>query len=197
MRIMEVLAQILKNRGGSFDKASVLDMLQQTIDLGLRILKFFLSDLQKPDFRAWLQGRLEEMEKEAAVAGRMGLSNEQRLKYIENTIQVFGYVSTVSMLAKISHSLRSDKLVEPISELAGKIRTPAYDIVEFLVRISQRGIDSASVKTLLKDFERSKNHWAEMTISMHVQHYLNTHKVHFRERQRIFELLGLKYIPNA
>lgn len=197
MRILEVLSQILKNRGGSFDKTSVLDMLKQTIDLGLRVLKLFLNDLQKPDFRTWLQGRLAVMEREAALAGRMGLTDDQRLKYVEKTIQLFGYVSTVGMLAKISHCLRSDKLVEPVSELAGKMRTPAYDIVEFLVRISQRGMDSASVRTLLKEFEGTRNHWAEMTISLQVQHYLNTHKVPFRERQRIFELLGLRYIPNA
>ena len=197
MRILEVLAQILKNRGGSFDKTSVLEMLKQTVDLGLRMLKLFLNDLQKPDFRKWLQERLAEMEKEAALAGRIGLTDEQRIKYVEKTIQLFGYISTASMLSKISHSLRSDKLVEPATELAGKVRTPAYDIVEFLVRISQKEIDSASVRTLLKEFDRTKNHWAELTISMHVQHYLNTHKVHFKERQRIFELLGLKYVPNA
>jgi len=197
MRIIEVLAQILKNRGGSFDKKSVLEVLENTIDLGLRILRVFLNDLQKPEFASWLHERLSEAERESIELRSKSYDDAHRVRFVEKAIQLFGYITTISMLNKISHSLRSDKLLEPIAEISKKKRTPAYDIVEFLVRISQKGLDSASVMTLITDFEKSKNYWAERTLSFHVQQYLNTHRVLFRERQRIFEMLGLKYIPNA
>ena len=49
LKIIEVLGQILKNRAGSFEKPAVLDILQNTIDLGLRILNMFLNDFRQPE----------------------------------------------------------------------------------------------------------------------------------------------------
>ena len=65
LKIIEVLGQILKNRAGSFEKPAVLDILQNTIDLGLRILNMFLNDFRQPEFLIWLRSRLEEAENES------------------------------------------------------------------------------------------------------------------------------------
>jgi hypothetical protein len=196
IKILDVLGQILKNRAGSFERNEVLEILEEAINLGLRILNLFLSECRKPDFKEWLTKQLKDAERELERNKSRQFDDQKRRIFIEKTIQYFGYVVTIGMLNRISNSVGSEKLLTSLAILSDRKKTPAFEMIDFLASLSQSGLDSDIVIGLKKEFGRSKNHWAEKTLSYYVQNYLNTHNVRFQDRQRIAESLNIKYLPN-
>jgi hypothetical protein len=196
IKIVEVLGQILKNRAGSFEKQEVAEILENTVDLGLRIMNLFLCEFRKPEFKEWLIKLLESEEKNLEENKSRRFDDEKRKAFIEKSIQLFGYVVTIGMLNRISESISTEKLVTTMAILAEKKKTPAYEMVDFLVSLSQRGIDVIEVDTLTSKYNKSKNYWAEKTLSSYIQNYLNTHHVKFQDRQKLSNILNIKVLPN-
>lgn len=196
IRIMEVLGQILKNRAGSFEKKDVEEILENTVDLGLRILNLFLSEYRKPEFKEWLIKLLEDAEKRSEIMRNRKFDNEKRISFIEKAIQFFGYVVTIGMLNRIFEAVTTDKLTEIMQLLSEKKSSPAYELINHLVASSQNGINVNHVKFLLEKYDKKKNYWAEKALSYYVQNYLNTHNINYKDRQRLFKALDIKYLPN-
>ena len=196
LRIIEVLGQILKNRGGSFEKRIVQDTLDNTISLGLRILSILLETLRTDEFTNWLGLAVDKADEEHFANHNKHLSDERKKRFVERSIQMFSYVMTVTMLNRISDSISTEKMNEAVVLLANKNPTPAYRMVSFLARLSQNGIDTDELKDLIATFDKNKNHWAKRTLSYYVQVYLNTHNVVYNERQKIFSIIKVDYIPN-
>jgi hypothetical protein len=196
LRILEVLGQILKNRGGSFERAIVLETLESTIDLGLRILNLLLENCKTPEFEEWLSNALEDAEKDYLSNHNKPLSDERKKFFVAKTIQIFGYMITVSMLNRISASVSTEKLTEAIRLLSDKKGTPAYKMISFLAQLSQNGIDIPELKSLIASFDKSKNYWAKKTLSFYVQGYLSTHNIKYSERQKASSILKIDYVPN-
>lgn len=196
MKIMEVLGQILKNRAGSFEIKDVESILDDTVSLGLRILNLLLNEYRKPEFKEWLSEKLIEKEKEVSDGQQRKFDDEKRREFIEKNIQFFGYMVTAGMLNRISEAVASEKLTYPMSVLAEKNQTPAYELIDYIISSSQDGAKVDHVKKLFARYQKSKNYWAEKVLSYYVQAYLNTHKVNYQDRQKLFKVLDLKYLPN-
>lgn len=196
LRIIEVLGQILKNRGGSFEKPVVQDTLDNTISLGLRILSILLETLRTEDFANWLVLAVDKADEDYFSNHNKHLSDERKKRFVEQSIQMFSYAMTVTMLSRISDSISTEKINEAIVLLAHRNPTPAYRMVSFLSRLSQNGIDINELKDLITTFDKSRNYWAKQTLSYYVQVYLNTHNLVYNERQKIFSILKVDYIPN-
>lgn len=196
LRILEVLGQILKNRGGSFERDIVLETLENTIDLGLRILNLLLDSFRTPEFAEWLSKSLEDSEEEYFSEHHRSFSDEKRKKFVAKTIQIMGYMLTVSMLNRISFSVNSEKLTEAISILSDKKKTPAYQMIGFLSKLSQNGLEMQELKELITSFDKKKNYWAKKTLSYYAQGYLSTHNIKYNERQKIYKILEIDYVPN-
>lgn len=196
MKIMEVLGQILKNRAGSFEIKDVESILDDTVSLGLRILNLLLSDYRQPEFKEWLTEKLIEKEKEVTESQHRKFDDDKRREFIEKNIQFFGYMVTAGMLNRISDAVASEKLTSPMSVLAEKNQTPAYELIDYIISSSQDGAKVDRVKRLFAKYQKSKNYWAEKVLSYYVQAYLNTHKVNYQDRQKLFKVLDIKYLPN-
>jgi hypothetical protein len=195
IKIIDVLGQILKNRAGSFEKQDILEILENTVDLGLRILNLFLSEYRKPEFKEWLIKLLQDAERDLELEKNRKFDDEKRRIFVEKSIQLFGYVVTIGMLNRITESISTEKLVRSMAILSGKKMTPAYEMINFLVSSSQYGIDANNVKTLISKYNKSKNYWAEKTLSYYIQNFINTHHIKYQDRQRISEILNIKYLP--
>jgi hypothetical protein len=196
LRILEVLGQILKNRGGSFERDIVLETLESTIDLGLRILNLLLDSFRTPEFSEWLGKSLEDFEREYISEHHRSFSDEKRKKFVAKTIQIMGYMLTVSMLNRISFSVNSEKLMEAVGILSDKKKTPAYQMIGFLSKSSQNGLETQELKQLIASFDKNKNFWAKKTLSYYAQGYLSTHNIKYNERQKIYKILEIDYVPN-
>jgi len=196
MKIIDVLGQILKNRAGSFERKDVEEILEDTINLGLRTLNLLLTDFRKPEFIELLSKSLEEAEKESEEIHKKKFDDKKRIIFIEKLIQFFGYVITVDMLNRIFEAIASEKLIPSMQTLSDKKLTPAYSLINFLVSSSENGIDVKHIKSLISEYDKEKNFWAKRALSYYVQDYLNTHNVNFKIRQQLFDALSLKYLPN-
>ena len=196
MRIMDVLGQILKNRAGSFKRTEVEEILEDTVELGLRILNIFLSDFNTPDFVEWVSKKLDEEVRDYEETKNRELDNNQKIKFVQKMIQFFGYIVTIGMLNRIFSAIASEKLVSSMQSLSENKSTPAYDLINYLISTSQNGIDVDDVKTLLAKFNKTKNYWAKRALSYYVQDYLNTHNLYYKDRQKLSKALSLKYLPN-
>jgi hypothetical protein len=196
VKILEVLGQILKNRAGSFEKKVVEEILEETIDLGLRILHLFLEECKRPEFERWLTKSLAEAEKEFEESRGRPLDQQQKRLSVEQSIQFFAYMVTIGVLNRTALAVDSEKLTSTMAGLSERKSTPAYDLLNYLISTSQDGISADYVRSLLAKYKKAHNYWAERALSYYVQIYLNTHNVNFRERQKLFDALNLKYLPN-
>ncbi len=196
IKIMEVLGQILKNRAGSFERRDIEEILEDTLNLGLRILNLFLNEYRKPEFEEFLTKLLKDAERELKETQNKDFDDNKRRVFIEKSIQFFGYIVTISMLNRISEAVITEKLTETMLTLSDKKSTPAYELINYLISSSQNGLDANSIKSLLEKYNKSKNFWAEKTLSYYVQNYLNTHNVNYKDRDKLFKALNIKYLPN-
>jgi hypothetical protein len=65
-----------------------------------------------------------------------------------------------------------------------------------LSKLSQNGLETQELKQLIASFDKNKNFWAKKTLSYYAQRYLSTHNIKFNERQKIYNLLEIDYVPN-
>jgi len=104
----------------------------------------------------------------------------------------------LSMISKISYSVKTEKLVEVQEEISKRGQCPSYDFLDLLSQISYKSdINVEKVKFLHKQYLDDKNTWASCTLSLILQHHLNTHTIDFKTRQKICALLNIPYTPNA
>jgi hypothetical protein len=199
-KIIEVLGQIIKNRAGTFDKTRVSELLQEIEELGFRILGYLLNTLKDVSFSKWLEARLKFFEKSKKLTPN-GMSDADRKKIVEKNIQIMGLLLIISMIYKIFYAVRTDKIVEIQEKISEDISLPAYDMLDVLFQVSYEGLNSEKLFKKLKflhfTYFDTKNNWAASTLSLLIQHYLNTHHVEPKMRQRICSLFDIKYTPNT
>jgi len=192
MKIIDILGQIAKNRAGSFSREQLKEILLETENLGFRILNYFLNEMKCDELKEWLINRLEEEER----TKRKAFKYEQKLNFIEKMIQLFGFLLTIGMISKVSQAIGSDKLVELVNMIALENDYPSYELVNLLIDIEHNSINVDLVEHLYNKYKDSKNWWALQTLSYFLQSYMNTHRIDYRVRQKICNLLGLRIIPN-
>ncbi len=161
IKIMEVLGQILKNRAGSFERKDVEEILEDTVNLGLRILNLFLSEYRTSEFKEWLIKLLENAERDLEETRNKSFDDERRRIFIEKAIQFFGYVVTIGMLNRITEATSTEKLTGVMLSLSNQKSTPAYELINYLTSTSQDGLDVNYIKSLLAKFNKTKNFWAK------------------------------------
>jgi len=192
MRMMEVLGQILKNRAGSFDKQIVLGAIEEVENLGLRVLNMFIALIKLDSLKDFLEARLNE----EAEKGKVFTDMDKR-QFIERYIQYLGFLFTMGMLYKISNSLNSEKLIEPVSIITEKVNTPAYKLIMALITLSNKGERGFNVlEEFYKEFQSDSNFIACRSLSFSIQSYMNTHKIDYRVKQRLCSVLGIDYHPS-
>ena len=194
IKIIEVLGQILKNRAGSFEKAKIIELLEQVEELGFRVLSYFLNTLKSPSLKEWLVKRLEIEEKEKMKDKRNRyLKPEFKRLFIERNIQVIALMVTLGIITKIYHSVQTDKLCEIQKLLQDKYNTPNYEMINLLFILSYKEINIDEFKHLIRKYNDTKNIWALKTLSLFLQSYMNTHHLDYKLKQQICVLLEIEY----
>ena len=116
-------------------------------------------------------------------------------RFLRNFIRTMVFVSIGSLLNKIVVSIRKPELLEIVESSFPRKNTPAYDLLHilFLLETSDK-LDSRSVKKIVeisRKFENSQNAVAKRLLSLSVQYYANTHKIHHRLRAKLFHALNI------
>jgi hypothetical protein len=196
LKIIEVLGQIIKNRAGSFDKKHISELLYEVEQLGFRILNYFIGSLRDPEFSEWLVARIETIENEKTFQGKR-ITAEEKRSIIEKNIQIMSLILILSMISKIFYATCTEKVLEVQNEIAKNNKYPSMEFIDLLFYLAYKELKSDKIKEIHKHFSVENNIWALKTLSIILQRYLNTHSVQFQKRQKICDMLCIKYTPNT
>ena len=158
-------------------------------------MNFFLSDLRSEELRRWLIRRLE-IEEQRRIRANEVIGNTIRREIIEKNLQFLAFALTLGVIRRIASCISTDKIIDVNDDLSQEKATPAYALINTLLRLRHCPIDIPRIRKLRESFDTEKNRWAGQTLSIYLQNYLNTHRIEQRVRQQMCSLLGIKYFPN-
>ena len=193
LKNMEILGQILRNKYGSLPRKEIEKVVDSVTDAGLRLINVVTDHDNIQRF----EGYLIEVLKHADIPedGKRQIEN-----FLRKQIRAMVFCYLGSLLNKVVVSVRKPELLPIIETMYQRRDTPAYDLLHifFLLdtseKLSPRNVEK--ITNTLNKFDKCKNAVAKRLLSLHLQHYLNTHEVRYNLREKLFNALGIAYRPN-
>ena len=177
----EILGQVLKNKYGSLERKTILDIVEAIADGGLRLVRL-------------LVGSQEEINRAAAVVHkrRPALGVEK----IKKAIRMLSFVWAMNNIEMVVAALNKPEISDLVEEVVGKKGTAAYDLIGYFLRLDTAGeLTMDDYKRLKAMLAKYKYPFIESVLSVRTQWHLNTHRVPVRVEQAICAQLGVKYRP--
>ena len=190
LKNMEILGQVLRNRHGSMPREKLAEIVVFVTEAGLRAVSMFHHDIV--DMARLCAKTLVDDEIPADVRSKIEELREQLPKLAFFVVQL--------LLRKIVAAIRKPEISRIVSEVVRRQPTPAYEILHALFELTTTNEVDSDLVTALDQLharlDKAHNAVALRILSLEMQGYLNTHRIEYRQRQRMFRLLGLKYRPN-
>ncbi len=183
---IEIIGQIMRNQSGTFKKDRLNQLFQEGQNAGLRLLKSFIDLMNdnENDMDEIIRQILLQMTKE----GESELSKDKAKTFVTR----FSYAIIFGWLYKIVDSLGYDKLIDTADKINSKTNTPASKLINFSIHAwYKKQINIEKLKSLYDDFDKNKNYTAKYILKDIVSRHIYMHKLDFREKQKIDNLLGL------
>ena len=158
----EILGQVLKNKYGSLERKTIVEIIEAIADGGLRLVRLMV-------------GSQEEMNDVAAFLhkGRP----ELELEKIKNALRVLSFIWTMSNVEMIVVALNKPEIRDLVEEVVAKRGTPAYDVIGYFLRLDTARELTASDREMLRSMlAKYRYPFLERVLSLRTQRYLNTHK---------------------
>lgn len=177
----EILGQVLKNKYGSLERETILEVIEAIADGGLRLVRLVV-------------GQQEEMNEVAAFVHkrRPTLSLER----IKNAIRMLCFLWTMGNIEMVVQALNKPEIRTLVEEVVKKKSTPAYDVIGYFLQLDTVDeLSSDDYKRLRAMLGKYKYPFLERVLSLRTQRYLNTHKVRRPVEQAVCAVLGIKYRP--
>ena len=179
MKNSEILGQILRNKYGSLERKKILEIIETIADGGLRLVHLIL-------------GHQQEMNDLAHFIHEKNPNDS--LDEIKRTLRVFSFLWTMNNVEKIVYSLNKPEIRSLVEEVVTEKNTPAYDLIEYFLRLDTIQEFSANDRKKLRSlWNKHRYPFFQKVISIRTQWYLNTHQVHAPLEQAVCSLLGIKY----
>ena len=175
----EILGQVLKNKYGSLERKTIVEIIETIADGGLRLVRLIVGSKEEMnDVAAFLHKRRPELE----------------LEKIKNALRVLSFIWTMSNVEMIVEALNKPEIRDLVEGVVTKRGTPAYDVIGYFLRLDTAreltGSDHEMLKSMLAKYRYP---FLERVLSLRTQRYLNTHKVHVRLEQAMCADLKIKY----
>ena len=194
LKNMEILGQILRNKYGSLHRDKIEEAIEFIIDSGLRLISIATNS----------DGLHSLEEFFIRMIDNANIPDDDKMKiedFLRKQIRTMVFINMALLLKKIVISIRKPELLEIVEKMYQKKNTSAYDLIYtlFLLDTSEK-LSSQNVEKItntIDKFKKNNNTVARRFISLSLQHYVNTHHISGRLREKIFSALGLKYQPNT
>ena len=175
----EILGQVLKNKYGSLERKTIVEIIEAIADGGLRLVRLIVgSQEEMNDVAAFLHKRRPELE----------------LEKIKNALRVLSFIWTMSNVEMIVGALNKPEIRDLVEEVVTKRGTPAYDVIGYFLRLdTARELTDSDHALLESMLAKYRYPFLERVLSLRTQRYLNTHKVHVRLEQAMCADLNIKY----
>ena len=190
LKSMEILGQVLRNRHGSMKREKLAEIVGFVTEGGLRAVSMFRRDI------VYIARLCTDMLEDASVPGHI----RSEVESLRSQLPKLAFLVVQLLLRKIVVSIRKPEISRIVHEVFRKEQTPAYEILQALFDLSTSEVVDRDVVTglehLYTKLDKANNAVAVRILSIEMQRYLNTHRVQFQQRQRMFAILGFKYRPN-
>ena len=186
---IEIVGQILKNNYGKIEKATIEDLLEETILLGLRALNVFFKIME--DNSEFIVNQVNSVITEIEKARGKKLDNPKKIEDLSRTT-VFGLCNqiTYSFIKKMSDSLGTEYLSEIFEKVYDKQNFTSVKLLKVAIRLDHHAsFPDSEIKTLSKDF--SKNPLATNVLKRLVVNYLYLYPTDHKNKSRILEFLNI------
>lgn len=187
IKTVEVIGCIIKNRAGSLEKTKLEEILEEAINVHLRILSSFFNIIKKEgeqeDIIDFISNRLEKIIEERTKINKK-ISEEELKKLARIIFWNLNFFMVYSIIFKIVHSLGSNKLTDVVNKVCDKINTPAAFLVKQGILMwynKNLRINEIAERINKRDFSII----AENTMKLMVVNYCSLHPVNYKDRQRI------------
>ena len=175
----EILGQILRTKFGSLKRMKLREVIETVADSGLRIVRLMLgSQREINEYAGYIRERHPE------------------LKYdeLKRFLTTISFLLTMWNVEKIVCALNKPEIVPIVEEVVSKKNTPAYDLIDYFLRLETAQElgekDRDKLKSLLKKHQYS---FFQKVLSIRTQGYLNTHRVSEPIEQSVCSLLDIGY----
>lgn len=194
IKTVEVLGSIIKNRAGSLNKERLILMIEEAMDVHLRILTSFFelikTEKEQAEIISFISNRLKKISaKKADIRKNKGLKerelSKEKLEKISKTIfWNLNFFTIYGLINKIITSLGSDKLMQIVETVCDKKNTPAAYLIKhgILMWYSK----NLQVDTIAKKIDKDGfSNIAKRIMKFLIVDHCSMHKIDFRERQKI------------
>ncbi|MFZ8014378.1 TIR domain-containing protein [Fusobacterium watanabei] len=190
IRTIEVIGNIVKNRYGSLPIEQQKNIIQEAININLRIIQYFFTSIKQQKEQeaiiTWIKTRLEHFMKNKKI-------ENNKLDYLEHAKHIFWNIAYYTVAALIYQTIRSigtKNLNRIITELTNSIETPAYSLIEHGIKIFYSyDIDVEKIKKDYKDY--SYSFIAELIMKHLISLFSQYNIIDYRNKQRISEKLQI------
>lgn len=183
-RSIEIVGQIIKNRKGSLEKATLKDMLIELYNTGFRTVSY-LGEMIK-EAKDGIALKIEEKISKNDT-------NQDIERKIYKFLQFISLQACLGVFSKFIHSVGVKELREMYSEVAKEMDTPAAKIVSFSINSYYGKIDMKELEQLCKEFK--DNMVARQILRARVKAYIYNNYVDYRDKQKIAAYLNMKISP--
>ena len=177
----EILGQVLKNKYGSLERKTIVNVVEAVADGGLRLVKLLVGDQ-------------EEMNRVAAVVHKRRPA--LGLERIKKAIRMLSFLWTMSNIEMVVAALNKPEIRDLVEEVVDRKGTAAYELIGYFLRLDTATElttdDHKRLKGMLAEY---KYPFIEKVLSLRTQWYLNTHKVRVPVEQAICAELKVRYRP--
>lgn len=192
IRTIEVIGNIVKNRYGSLLIEQQKNIIQEAININLRIIEYFFTSIKEQKEQeaiiTWIKTRLEHFMKNKRI-------ENNKLDYLEHAKHIFWNIAYYTVAALIYQTIRSigtKNLNRIITELTNGIKTPAYSLIEHGIKIFYSyDIDVEKIKKDYKDY--SYSFIAELIMKHLISLFSQYNIIDYRNKQRISEKLKIPF----
>ena len=182
MKIMEIMGQIAKNYYGSLPKTEKITLLNETINLGLTNLHFFIKNIS--EYKDMLIKEIEELDKK--IGDKQINDKESSSK---RTIFAFTLIICFAFIKKISYSISSEYLSEEIKNIKDN---DAISIIKNAINLeSINGLRKNNIIELYEKFEQDKNFIPKELLRLFVIEHLYKFDIKFDLKQSLCKKLNI------
>ncbi|RLB40597.1 MAG: toll-Interleukin receptor [Deltaproteobacteria bacterium] len=190
IKTVEVIGCIMKNRSGSLERSALENLFEEGVNVLLRFLSFYLEIIGIEDNQESMTESISErLNKIISKKKKMPLEEDLR-KMARIIFWNINFLVVYGILAKLTHSLGSDKLIEIVTKVCDKIGTPAsFCIKHGVLMWYNKNIQINEIARRFKDDDFSDI--AKNAIRLMVVNHCYLHPVSHKDRQKAGSKLGI------
>ena len=187
---IEIIGQILRNQYGSTDRNTLRELFEVGQNVGLRLLKCFMEEMDNN--RTDLEDYIRLILKQMAEKEKMNLSAQRIEKEAKRFIDQLLYSIIFSWLHKIVDSLGYDQLIETADDVNDKTDSVVSKLINLYIHTwYTKKLNFEKISSIYKDLKDDKNYQAIYILKDIVCRHIYMHPIPYRDKQKIGQLLDL------